>query len=186
MKKLTGQQQSFVDYLLQDPEQIGTKAYLRAYPKSSEKAAESGAARLLSKAKVVAYMNEQKKARSKRTQIDADWLLKRLSKESDADLADLYDEETGALKPVHKWPKIWRQGLVAGVDVDELFVGRGKDRKKIGHTVKIKISDRVKRLEMIGRHIDVKAFEDRVVHDVTDSLAETMAKARARVNAGRK
>lgn len=174
MAKLTLKQQTFVDALMLDPEQNQTNAYRKAYPKSSLKAAESGAARLLRNAKVVAYLDEQKKARSERTGIDADWLLKRLGMDVDADLADLYYEATNTLKPVHEWPLIWRQGLVMGVDVLEEFAGSGEDRMKIGETTKLKISDRIRRLEMIGKHIAVSAFEERVKHDVTDELGDLL------------
>lgn len=174
MAKLTLKQQTFVDALMLDPEQNQTKAYQKVYPNSSLKAAESGAARLLRNAKVAAYLNEQKKARSERTEIDADWLLKRFAKEVDADLADLYDEVTGALKPMHQWPSIWRQGLVTGVEVQQQFAYVDGDKVPDGVITKIKISDRVKRLELMGKHIAVSAFEERVKHGVTDELGDLL------------
>jgi hypothetical protein len=51
--------------------------------------------------------------------------------EAEADLADLYDDD-GNLLPIHDWPKIWRQGLVQGMDIEELFDGYAGDREQIG------------------------------------------------------
>ncbi len=51
----------------------------------------------------------------------------------------------------------WRQGLVQGMDIDELKNG---DRK-VGEISKIKLTDRTKRLEMIGKHVDVQAYRER-------------------------
>lgn len=161
--QLTEKQKTFCDYLLTDPEQNQTKAYLHAYPKSSEKAAEVGGSKLVRNPKVAAYLAEARAKRSERTQIDADWLLKRLADEAEADIADLYDPTTGALLPVHRWPKIFRQGLVAGIDINQLTVGD----KTIGEVVKIKLADRNAKLKMIGEHIGVQAFRQQIDHKHT-------------------
>lgn len=155
---LTEQQKAFCDYLLTDPEQNATACYQKSYPKATEKAATAAASRLLTNVNVTQYMDAARAKRSERTQIDADWLLTRLAQEADADIADLYDELTGALKPVHKWPKIFRQGLVAGIDVNQLSV----DGNTIGEVVKIKLADRNAKLKMIGDHIGVGAFKKQV------------------------
>jgi phage terminase small subunit len=158
MAKLTKKQQCFIDEYLIDLN--ATQAAIRAgYSKNS--ASEAGYENLR-KPQVADAIAEAKKARSERTEIDADWLLKRLAEEATADLADLYDEETGALKPMQLWPEIWRQGLVAGVDVDQQFAYLDGDKIPDGVVTKVKLSDRIKRLELIGKHIDVKAFADRM------------------------
>jgi len=38
-------------------------------------------------------VQKAKQERSERTKIDADWMLKRLAEEADAELADIYNEE---------------------------------------------------------------------------------------------
>jgi len=91
---------------------------------------------------------------TERTAIDAAWLLNRLAEESTADVADLY-ADNGSLKPVKDWPLIWRQGLVAGLEIE--MIGGG-----VGTIAKVKLSDRVKRLELIGKHVDVQAFKEKV------------------------
>ena len=129
-----------------------------------------------------------KVARSERTTVDADWLLSRLADEADADLADLYDD-AGALRPVKDWPTIWRKGLVAGMDVEEVCEAGAV----VGIIRKVKLSDRVKRLELIGKHVDVSAFKDQVEHSGEVALknmtseairAEIAAYERARAERG--
>jgi phage terminase small subunit len=99
--------------------------------------------------------------RSERTLIDSDWVLKRLGQQADADMADLFDAN-GALKAVKDWPEVWRKGLIAGVEVFEEFIGQGEDRVSIGFTKKVKIADRLKNIELIGKHVRVGAFRDNV------------------------
>ena len=176
MKKLTPKQQRFVDEYLIDLN--ATEAAIRAG--YSKKTARQVGSQNLAKLNIMAAVNEAKAKRAERTNINADWILNRLADEAEADLADLYDEVTGALKPVHQWPVIWRQGLIAGVDVFEEFEGTGKNRIKIGETTRVKVSDRVRRLELIGKHIKVSAFEDRVQHDVSEGLAQLLQEIQPR------
>lgn len=158
---LQKKQRIFADSYLADPDLNATAAYRVAYPTAKGKSAETSASRMLSNAKVAAYTKLALEIRSKRTQIDASWLLRRLASEAEADLADIY-YESGALRPIHEWPKIWRQGLVTGVDVEKLFDYVDGEREQVGHVVKVKLSDRVKRLEMLGKHVDVQAFKERI------------------------
>jgi len=119
-----------------------------------------------------------KAERSKRTGINADWLLRRLADEAEADLGDLYGDD-GALKPIKDWPPIWRKGLVAGVDVEEIRSGGAA----VGIIRKVKLADRGKRLELIGRHIDVQAFRDRM--DIVADVAFTDTRTREQILADR-
>lgn len=132
----------------------------------------------LTKPDILDEIDRLKAERAEKTGIDAAWLLKRLADEAEADVNDLYDAETGALLPVSEWPLIWRQGLIAGIDVEVL-----KDPDsgaEVGYVKKIKVSDRAKRLELIGKHISVKAFEERVAVTGLDALAERLERAAKR------
>lgn len=137
----------------------------------SKRTAAQQASRLLTKVNVQKAIAEQVEARMERTKIDADWVLRRLVNEADADLADLYDDD-GNLKPAHEWPSPWRKGLVAGIEVEQLFEGSGEDRKQVGTVSKVRLSDRIKRIHMIGQHIDVMAFKQKVEHDASADLKE--------------
>lgn len=150
---MTPKQQRFVEEYLKDLN--ATQAAIRAG--YSAKTASSQGERLLRNVDVSAALSEAQAKRSTKTGIDAEWVLTRLAHESLADVADLYDEN-GGLKSVHDWPLIWRQGLVAGMDVEEIR----ENGAVVGVVRKVKLSDRIKRIELIGRHIDVQAFKDKI------------------------
>lgn len=152
---LTAKQARFVEEYLIDLN--ATQAAIRAG--YSEKTAAAVGHENLRKPKIADAIASAQRERSDRTQIDADWVLKRLAGEADADLADLYDA-TGGLKPVREWPEVWRKGLVAGLDVEEIRI----DGAVVGQIRKVKLSDRLKRIELIGKHVNVQAFKDQIEH----------------------
>jgi phage terminase small subunit len=130
-------------------------------------------------------------ARNARTQINADWVLQRLVAEVEADVADIYNDN-GGLKPMNEWPLIWRKGLVAGLESETIRSGdkgtgqwrgnrqdirEGEDDEET-YVVKVKLSDRLKRLELIGKHIAVQAFKERVQVEVHESLGERLDRAK--------
>ena len=159
MAKLTAKQALFVEEYLKDLN--ATQAAIRAG--YSEKTAKSQGQRLLTNVDIAKAIDSAKGERSERTKIDADWLLMRLAAEAYADIADLYDQ-SGALKPVHMWPEIWRKGLVAGIDVHQEYIYVDGDKVPDGVVTKIKLSDRIRRLELIGKHVDVGAFSEKHEH----------------------
>lgn len=128
---------------------------------------------LLGKTLVKAEITRLMEERAKAVNMDAQALLRRLVDEANADVADLYEED-GTFKPVHKWPPVWRRGLIAGIEVEKLFEGSGEDRVQVGTTTKVKLSDRIKRLELIGKHVGVGAFKEKVEHTVADPLADLL------------
>lgn len=171
--QLNDKQIRFVEEYLIDMN--ATQAAIRAG--YSAKTARAQGARLLTNVNIVLLLKEKIEQRSKRTEIDADWVLRRLVDEAEADMADLYDA-AGTLRPVHEWPMIWRTGLVAGMEADEIRDSKGE---VIGFTKKIKLSDRMARLINIGRHVTVQAFKDKVEHDASATLIERLNAGRQRV-----
>lgn len=181
MSDLTPKQARFVDEYVVDLN--GTQAAIRAG--YAEKSASVEAARLLANAKVGEAVGAALKARSERTQINADWVLKRLVEEAEADVADLYGED-GNLLPVKEWPKIWRQGLLTGIDVVEEFETVDGKKERVGVVKKPRFSDRIKRIELIGKHIGVQAFREQVGLGnpdgkplITDEASRELARALA-------
>lgn len=177
MSDLTHKQRRFVDEYLIDLN--ATQAAIRAG--YSRRRANTAGSRLLEDPRIISAIDAAKTTRSQRTQIDADWVLKRLADEADADMAELYDDD-GDLLPIEDWPLIWRQGLVTGVDIEVLFEGQGENRKEVGRVKKIRMSDRIRRLELIGKHVRVNAFQETINVKVFDGLADRLERARKRLD----
>lgn len=167
---LTPKQQRFVDEYLVD---LNAAAAARRAGYSPKRADQQGLENLR-KPEMAAAIAAAKAARSERTGIDADWLLRRLAAQADADLADLHGPD-GTLKPVAEWPEVWRRGLVAGIKT----VTVGNADLGLGQVTEVKLADRVRVLELIGRHVDVGAFKERVIHDLGEVGPDWRALLRA-------
>ncbi|WP_370560761.1 terminase small subunit [Escherichia coli] len=118
--------------------------------------------------------------RNKRLRVSADYVLLRLVEIDQMDVLDILHDD-GTLKPIREWPKIWRTTL-SGFDLSSTIMNMNEDSIE---TIlkKIKWPDKVKNLELIGKHVDVNAFRERLEIDVKMTIAEKMAKARKRVQA---
>ncbi|EAN8177202.1 terminase small subunit [Salmonella enterica] len=115
--------------------------------------------------------------RNKRLRVSADYVMLRLVEIDQMDVIDILNDD-GTLKPILEWPKIWRTTL-SGFDLSSTIMNMNEDSIE---TIlkKIKWPDKVKNLELIGKHVDVNAFKER--HAVgTVTIADRMAKARRRV-----
>ncbi|MDR1842312.1 MAG: terminase small subunit [Citrobacter amalonaticus] len=154
----------------------GTQAAIRTG--YSAKTANAQAGRLLSNPKIKERIAELKNERNTQLSVDAAYVLRRLVEIDQLDVIDIINDDM-SFKPVSEWPVSWRRYL-SGFDVAELFDGRGEDREMIGLLKKIKWPDKVKNLELLGKHVDIRAFSDRVeVEDVTP--AKDPVKRRSRI-----
>lgn len=154
MANLTPKQQRFVEEYLIDLN--GTRAYIRAgYAVKDEDTAAVMSSRLLRNDKVQEAIAGAQAEREERTKIDADYVLKRLVEIDQMDVLDIMDDQM-KIRPVNEWPKVWRQ-YVVNLENLELSDGEGCFKK-------IKWPDKVKNLELLGRHVSVGAFKDKVEH----------------------
>lgn len=151
----------------------GTVAAIRAGYK--ETSARTQASRMLTKDNIKLAIAEKLEERKERNKIDADRLLAHCSEMLMADSGDIFDENEN-LKPIHEWPKIWRQ-MLNGIDVKkeiikeslnlELFGindGDKEDKKIIEKIIKAKFVAREKILELTGKHTNVGAFKENINH----------------------
>lgn len=128
--------------------------------------------------------------RNKRLRVSADYVLLRLVEIDQMDVLDILNED-GSMKPISSWPKVWRTSLSA-LDIATIKTTQASLKKDNGEAdlsvedvehilKKIKWPDKVKNLELIGKHVDVNAFRERLEIDVKMTIADKMAKARKRV-----
>lgn len=152
----TAKQEAFVrEYLI---DLNATQAAIRA-GYSAKTASEVGHENLR-KPQIAAAIQAAMNARSQRTEITADYVLNRLVEIDQMDVLDIMAEDM-TLKPVSQWPSVWRRYL-SGFDLAEMFEGRGEDREMVGILKKIKWPDKVRNLELLGKHVNVQAFRDQV------------------------
>ena len=137
----------------------------------SPKTAEQQASRLLSKVKAKKFISQLVAERNERLKIDSDYLLKRLTEIDQMDVADIL-HDNGSIKPILEWPKIWRTSI-SGLDVTERLIGGDQETISV-MLKKIKWPDKVKNLELIGRHVQVKAFKDQLKHEGEVTLVESL------------
>ncbi|ENZ8460304.1 terminase small subunit [Klebsiella pneumoniae] len=164
MAKLTDKQELFAREYLKDLN--ATQAAIRAG--YSEKTARSQANRLLTNVDIENRIAELKAVRNEAVGIDASYVLKRLIEIDQMDVLDIMTDDM-SLKPVSEWPASWRRYL-SGFDLAEMFEGRGDDREMVGILKKIKWPDKVKNLELLGKHVDVQAFKENVKTEQTGTL----------------
>lgn len=173
-RPLNAREEKFCHEYLRDRNQ--TQAYIRAG--YSRTGARANAARLITNDNVRARVNQLIKDQLDRIRIKSDIVIRELLNSALIDLKDAYDSE-GNLLPIEDMPEPLRKAIVE-IRTEELFDGRGEDREHIGTAKTIKIMDRFKSLEALGRHL--KMFTD--LHEIPglDNLAEELKKARQRVN----
>jgi len=158
MAKLTDKQELFAREYLKDLN--ATQAAIRAG--YSEKSAAAQGCENLIKPNVAERIIELKNERNDEVGIDAAYVLRRLVEIDQMDAADILDDE-GNMLPVSSWPKVWRTSL-SGMDINRLrMAGKGDDEGELETTIqKIKWPDKVKNLELLGKHVTVQAFKENV------------------------
>lgn len=169
MGKLTRNQKIFCDEYLIDLN--ATRAYKIAYPnvKKDETAAAAGA-RLLRNVNVKNYIDEKMKEREKRTEITQDKVLKELAKIGFANttdfvnvvekeyLEDILDEEGNVIKQELRKYKTIDIRETDKLDKDKQAAIAGIKETQAG--IEVKLNDKLKALELIGRHLGM--FNDKV------------------------
>lgn len=156
---LTEKQKSFVDEYLIDL--CATKAAIRAG--YSKKTAKAQGCELLKNPKIKAAVARHRKARAERTGIDSDYVLHELATLADTNMLD--------------YIKVDKNGT-ASVDLSKLTRDQAKAIQEVTvddiggviTRVKFKLVDKLRTLDLLGKHTKVGAFIDKTVHDHTGTI----------------
>lgn len=154
---MTDAQKRFCDEYLIDLN--ATRAYRVAYPncKKSETARKLGS-RMMTNDDVQNYIADKMKEREQRTEITQDMVIKELAKIAFLDIRKLYNEN-GKLKNIADIDND-TAGAIASLETLEEYEGYRDYREKIGDTQKVKLLDKTKALELLGRHLGI--FNDKI------------------------
>lgn len=159
MAKLTDKQELFAREYLKDLN--ATQAAIRAG--YSEKTAKEAGYENLTKPHVIELVSELKAQRIEQTGIDAAYVLRRLVEIDQMDVLDILNDD-GGIKSISEWPKVWRTTL-SGFDLNTSVTNF--DETTIENILKkIKWPDKVKNLELLGKHVTVQAFKDNVKNEL--------------------
>lgn len=116
---------------------------------------------LLKKVEIAEALENGMNERLRKIGIQPERVLTEMARISFSDIRKIFNEDH-SLKQPSEWDDE-TAAAVAGVEVFEEFFGRGNDRTLIGHTKKLKIFDKTKTLEQLGKHL--KLFTEK--HEVT-------------------
>ncbi|WP_109740485.1 terminase small subunit [Citrobacter amalonaticus] len=174
-KPLTAMQEAYCQSYIKTPENQTQAAINAGF---SPNTAHVKASVMMRDERIQKRIADLMEERNKRLRVSADYVLLRLVEIDQMDVLDILNDD-GTLKPISQWPKIWRTTL-SGFDLSSTIMNM--DETSIETILKkIKWPDKVKNLELIGKHVDVNAFKERLEVSGTVTIADRMAKARRRV-----
>lgn len=174
-KPLTAMQESYAQEYTKCPENQTQAAINAGF---SHKTAHVKASVMMRDPRIQKRIADLMEERNKRLRVSADYVLLRLVEIDQMDVLDILNDD-GTLKPIREWPKIWRTTL-SGFDLSSTIMNM--DETTIETILKkIKWPDKVKNLELIGKHVDVMAFKERMEVNVNVTIADRMAAARRRL-----
>ena len=174
--KLTPKRMRFVDEWLIDFN--GKQAAIRAG--YSAKTAEVTAAKLLRNAKVQAEIARRQKDLQKRTEVSQDRVVKELARIAFANIADYLHVETQT-RTKDDGTEVTYQTVVFN-ETQELSADQRAALAVVKQSVngfELKLHDKIKALELLGRHIGM--FTDKLEVKGAIDIASVLAAARGRV-----
>ena len=155
---LTPKQQRFVDEYLVD---LNASAAARRAGYSPKRAGAIGGENL-QKPEIAAAITARREALQHSTQVTQERVIFELAKIGFLDARRFFDSD-GRPIPLHQLDA-QTAGAVVGLEVLEEFAGIGEEREKVGEVKKYKLADKVKALELLGRHVGI--FDDKVKVDL--------------------
>lgn len=161
---LTLQQQAFVDAYTSDPAFNGTNAARAAGYKGDTKALGVTAVRLLGYPRIKAAIQEMVAKSAAKAELTIEKLDRRIAQLAFVDMRKFYDE-AGNLKPIHELDEDTAAALAA-IEVVSRLSGRGRRKRKVSDTTKIRVHDVNQALLLAGRRLG--AFRDKF--DVTATV----------------
>lgn len=158
MGVLTEKQELFVlEYLI---DLNATQAAIRAG--YSARSARNQANRLMTNDDIQEAIKKANSERLERIKVDSDHVLQRLIEIDSLDISDIFNDN-GTVKPFSQWPKSWLRS-VSNVDITEKLDEEGSSIIK----KQIRRPDPLKAIELLGKHVAIQAFKDKVEHQQSD------------------
>jgi len=169
-------QKSFVLEYLKDLN--ATQAAIRAG--YSKKTAAAMGHENLRKPEIAAAIQKQMQERSETVKIDAAYVLSQLNSIASMSVRDILTEDL-RLRPLSEWPESWCR-YISAIDLQEIARAQTDQEATVHFIKKLKWPEKMKALELMGKHVDVQAFKERVDHLHEFSLEELVAGKKREAN----
>lgn len=156
----------------------GTQAAIRAG--YSKKTANEQAARLLANVSLQDYVQQLQSKTSDKLEITREKVIAEYARIAFSDVRAFFGED-GGMKNLSDLTSN-EAAAISSIETEELFEGFGKDRERIGRTRKVKMWDKTKALESLGKHLGLfekdneqkrteqQPFSDQQVEKIIDVL----------------
>ena len=139
-----------------------TRSYMQVYPDASYRSARAASIRLLGDegvSKRVAFLKTQA---AENLKFDKSRVLLEISKLAFSDIRDLFRPD-GSLIPPHELDADIAAAVVS-MEYEELTAGEGESKRVIGRRIKLKLADKTRNLELLGKHLKLFVDKVEVVH----------------------
>jgi len=103
--------------------------------------------------------------------IDSNYVLRRLHEIDNLDVLDIIKPDLSGFRPLDQWPKSWRISISA-LDMKRMITTIADEETLDTIIEKVKWPDKAKNLDMIGRHVTVKAWDkdETVVNNIQNIM----------------
>lgn len=149
------------------------RAYQAVYPGTTYMSAAACASRLIKDAKIQARILQLHNEQVERLKATADRVLMETGKLAYVNMRDFQDAEGNMIPLKDLDPEL--SAAIISYEVEKIYSGQGKDRKIIGENVKIKLADKYKGLELLGKRL--KVFTEKIEVKHTHSLEDLLEQA---------
>jgi phage terminase small subunit len=132
-----------------------SEAYRQSYDagKMKPETVNRTAKELLDNPKIAARINEIKALHLKRHNVTVDRVLQEFARLAFLDPRKIFDKE-GRLRPITELDDD-TAAAIAGLEVEDLYEGRGESREHVGRLHKIKLCDKKGSLDSLARHLQM-------------------------------
>lgn len=153
MSQLTVKQEKFAQKYVE----LGnaSEAYRQAYDAENmaPETIHNEAHILLKHPEVAARVARLEEMARKRHEVTVDRVIAEYAKLGFLDIRKAFTED-GKLKPIHEIDDE-TIAAISGIEVEELYEGRGDDREHVGRLHKIKLSDKRAALDSLAKHLGI-------------------------------
>jgi len=176
---MTERQRTFARFYAADP--LGNKTQAAIKAGCPAVSAPTTAYKWLKKAEVQAEIARFRQQTETKLDISAEKVIQKIAEVAFLDIRKLFAGD-GSLVPIKELPEEV-SAAVAGIEHEKLFEHFGKGQAKhVGTTTKVKLSDRLRALELLGRWHKLKLFEENITVKGDEALIAALAQGRKRLS----